>query len=76
MRYNASWVDLNRNYPHPQDGMHPDGNSWQQETKIFMGLADSINFSLAANLHGGTELVNYPWDTWGQATADENGWNM
>jgi len=74
MRYNASWVDLNRNYPDPQDGMHPDGNSWQQETKIFMGLADSINFSLAANLHGGTELVNYPWDTWGQATADENWW--
>ena len=73
-RYNANWVDLNRNFPDPQDGPHPDGNPWQQETEIFMQLADSIDFNLAANIHGGTELVNYPWDTWGQLTADNNWW--
>ena len=73
-RYNSNWVDLNRNYPDPQDGPHPDGNIWQEETIIFMGLSDTINFSLSSNLHGGTELVNYPWDTWGQLTADNDWW--
>ena len=73
-RYNASWVDLNRNFPDPEDGDHPDGNPWQEETIIFMGLSDTVNFHLASNLHTGTELANYPWDTWGYLTADDNGW--
>ena len=73
-RYNASWVDLNRNFPDPEDGDHPDGNPWQEETIIFMGLSDSVNFHLASNLHTGTELANYPWDTWGYLTADDNWW--
>ena len=73
-RYNANWVDLNRNYPDPEDGLHPDGNAWQEETIIFMGLADTVDFTIAANMHGGTELVNYPWDTWSTLTADNHWW--
>jgi len=73
-RSNANFVDLNRNYPDPQDGPHPDGNSWQEETIIFMGLADSINFNLASNLHTGAVVANYPWDTWSQLTADDSWW--
>jgi len=73
-RYNANWVDLNRNYPDPQDGQHPDGNAWQDETEIFMGLADSVNFTISANMHGGAEVANYPWDTWSNLTADDNWW--
>ena len=73
-RYNANWVDLNRNYPDPEDGPHPDGNSYQEETNIFLGLADSINFSMAANMHGGVEVCNYPWDTWSTLAADDNWW--
>ena len=34
-RYNANWVDLNRNYPDPEDGPHPDGNAYQPETIMF-----------------------------------------
>ena len=73
-RYNANWVDLNRNYPDPQDGQHPDGNPWQEETEIFMGLADTVNFTLSSNMHGGVEVCNYPWDTWGNLTADDAWW--
>ena len=73
-RYNANWNDLNRNYPDPEDGQHPDGSPWQDETVIFMGLADTVNFTISANMHGGTELVNFPWDTWSTLAADNNWW--
>jgi len=73
-RSNANNIDLNRNYPDPQDGLHPDGNSWQPETMIFMGLADTVNFNLASNLHTGSVVANYPWDTWSNIPADLNWW--
>ncbi len=73
-RYNINNVDLNRNYPDPEDGPHPDGNTYQAETQIFMDLADSINFTMSANMHSGAEVVNYPWDTWSQLPADNNWW--
>ena len=73
-RYNANWVDLNRNYPDPEDGPHPDGNPYQQETNIFIGLADTVDFTISANMHGGVEVCNYPWDTWNNSTADDSWW--
>lgn len=63
-RYNANSVDLNRNYPGPAHGQHPDGSSWQPETIDQMAYAGNHNFVMSANLHGGIELVNYPWDCW------------
>ncbi|MAO71112.1 MAG: hypothetical protein CMD02_01210 [Flavobacteriales bacterium] len=74
IRYNSNFIDLNRNYPDPEDGPHPDGNPYQQETNIFLGLADTINFNMAANMHSGAEVCNYPWDTWGNLTSDNNWW--
>ncbi|MEA3443769.1 MAG: M14 family zinc carboxypeptidase, partial [Bacteroidota bacterium] len=62
IRYNANYIDLNRNYADFDDGPHPDGNAWQTETVAFMDFADSIEFVLGTNIHGGAELVNYPWD--------------
>ena len=73
-RSNANNIDLNRNYPDPQDGPHPDGNLYQAETNIFIGLADTVNFTISANMHGGAEVCNYPWDTWSTLTADNNWW--
>ena len=60
-RYNANGYDLNRNFPDPVNGVHP---NQQPETTIFRTLAEQNNFVLCANFHGGTEVVNYPWDTW------------
>lgn len=72
-RYNANGVDLNRNFPDPQDGNHPDGNPWQAETLAEMNFMFSNPIHLSVNIHGGAEVVNYPWDTWSALHAD-NDW--
>ena len=73
-RFNANHVDLNRNYPDPQDGQHPDGKDWQPETKAFMQFAATHHFTLSCNLHTGSEVANYPWDTWPVRSADDAWW--
>jgi hypothetical protein len=72
-RYNANGVDLNRNFPDPEAGPHPDGNQWQMETKAFMHYDTIHHFVMSTNYHGGSEVVNYPWDTWAKLHAD-NSW--
>jgi hypothetical protein len=73
-RTNQFNVDMNRNYPDPAAGQHPDGLQWQPETMAFMNYADHHHLSLSFNLHGGAEVVNYPWDTWSRLTADDSWW--
>ena len=73
-RYNSHGIDLNRNYPDPEDGPHPDGNPWQIETINFMNFAEDHHFVIGANIHGGSEVLNYPWDTWPDLAADDDWW--
>lgn len=73
-RYNANGVDINRNFPDPEDGPHPDGYPWQTETIHFMNFAEAHNINMSANLHGGIEVLNYPWDTWYRLAADNSWW--
>ncbi|MDB9960591.1 M14 family zinc carboxypeptidase [Oceanihabitans sp.] len=61
-RGNGNNIDLNRNYPDNVAGAHYDGEVYQTETLAFMALADANHFVISANFHGGTELVNYPFD--------------
>ena len=75
-RANASGQDLNRNYPDNQNIGRINGgsgntsrlhvnsisNNYEIETASFMKFEESRNFVLSANLHSGTELVNYPYD--------------
>jgi len=75
-RANANNIDLNRNYPDPEDGPHPDGNAWQPETIAFMNFAGFHHFVMSANFHGGAEVVNYPWDTWARLAADDAWWEF
>ncbi len=70
-RYNANGFDLNRNFPDPAEGDHPDGNAWQPETVAMMDFAQKHHFVLSANFHTGGELVNYPWDTWERRHPDD-----
>ncbi len=74
IRYNANYVDLNRNYPNFEQGANPDGNAWQAETIHMMDLADSIHFVMGGNFHGGAEVLNYPWDTKPELHPDDNWW--
>ena len=67
IRYNANGYDLNRNFPDPVYGVNA---NQQPETAIFRTLAEQNNFVLCANFHGGTEVVNYPWDTWTNGYPD------
>lgn len=71
IRNNANGYDLNRNYP-GVDG--PNSAPLQPETILFMNLAGQNYFRLSANFHGGTEVINYPWDSWSRLSADDAWW--
>ena len=75
-RSNAYGVDMNRNYPDPVDGVHPDGEAYAMETEIMMQFAEDYQFTMAANYHGGAEVMNYPWDNNYERHADDAWWQM
>lgn len=62
IRENINHIDLNRNYPDDIKGLHVYSKSFEAETKAFMQFEAKHNFVLAANLHSGEEVTNYPWD--------------
>ncbi|WCO00587.1 M14 family zinc carboxypeptidase [Psychroserpens ponticola] len=62
IRANSAGQDLNRNYPDNAAGLHDNGATYQPETKAFMAFEASRDFVLSANFHGGTEVINYPYD--------------
>ncbi len=61
-RENGNGIDINRNFPDPIYGNHPDDEEWQPETVAMMNFMKNRNFSLSMNFHGGAEVLNYPWD--------------
>ncbi len=70
-RFNARQTDLNRDFPDLQDA------EWQSrprepETTAMMSFMEGLHLVLAANIHGGSEVVNYPWDTWSRLHADDD----
>lgn len=65
-RYNSDMVDLNRNYPDPFGT--PPLDSLQPENQAMIAYVEGHNFLLSANLHGGSEVMNYPWDSFTSAS--------
>ena len=61
IRYNANYVDLNRNYPDPF-GTDP-LDTLQPENRAMIDYVSQHRFEVSANLHGGSEVMNYPWDS-------------
>lgn len=61
IRYNSNYVDLNRNYPDPF-GTDP-LDTIQLENQEMIAYVQNHHFLLSANLHGGSEVMNYPWDS-------------
>ncbi len=59
-RYNANGIDLNRTFPNP---FAPTAKSVPQENQAMIDYAAAHSFRLSANLHGGAEVLNYPWDS-------------
>jgi hypothetical protein len=77
VRFNSNSVDLNRNFTNSYAGSHPDGEEYQPETVAMMNISEDYHFVMSANIHGGAEVVNYPWDTWTsdiKTHADDNWW--
>lgn len=70
-RANGSYggVDPNRNFPLPGQVLSEEGRF--AETRAMMRFAAAHTFVLGANLHGGAEVVNYPWDVRAEAHADD-----
>ena len=59
-RENANGVDLNRNFP---DQFQAHRGSFQPEVEAVMKWSQEIPFVLSANLHGGSLVANYPYDS-------------
>ena len=62
IRYNRHYQDLNRSFP--EAGQQPAKSDYEPEVEAMMTFMGAHNFTLAANMHGGAEVFNYPWDTW------------
>jgi len=69
-RFNANHIDLNRDFPDLRDEAY-NTRYRQPETVAMINFMKTIQVTLAANFHGGAEVVNYPWDTWSNLHADD-----
>ena len=65
-RENANGIDLNRNYPDP---FAPAKVGIPLENQLMINYLSAHHFRLSANLHGGAEEMNYPWDSFTSKTV-------
>ncbi|MFL5783293.1 MAG: DUF2817 domain-containing protein [Bacteriovoracaceae bacterium] len=62
-RANANGVDLNRNFPDWSSNAANSASGAEIENRAVMAWHADRQFALSANFHGGSIVVNYPWDS-------------
>lgn len=75
IRSNIHGEDLNRSFPLVDLPAAKSG--YEPEVEAMINFTTAHHFTLAANLHGGAEVFNYPWDTWEswqRSHADADWW--
>ncbi|RDD38072.1 Carboxypeptidase D [Trichoplax sp. H2] len=72
-RRNANNVDLNRNFP---DRFVAINTPIQPETQAIITWLKQEHFVLSANLHGGTVVANYPYDSLAPSVTPRNTYSM
>lgn len=78
-RYNGNGIDLNRTYPDPfsSTAYQTQYNNTEQENKDMIQYMNAHHFVMAACMHGGAEILNFPWDTYTssqRSLADASWW--
>ena len=61
-RFNANGIDLNRDFPDQYNDINNTITGREPETQAVMTWSNNHNFTLAANMHSGALVVNYPFD--------------
>lgn len=74
IRENSLGFDLNRTYPDPFVPDENDTTGRPLETRLMMEYMDKYYFTMSANIHGGEEVVNYPWDYAENIYHPDNDW--
>ena len=78
-RYNGNGIDLNRTYPNPfsSTAYQTQYNNTEQENKDMIQYMNAHHFVMAACMHGGAEILNFPWDSYTssqRSLADASWW--
>ncbi len=71
-RFTVKGFDLNRSFPDPGNAEANDTTGRPRENQYMMQFMQTQDFTMSANIHSGTEVVNYPWDHTFDLHADDN----
>lgn len=71
-RYNANYVDINRDGGYMWNGEGNSPAAWSQvETKAIRNFINQRHFVVFTDYHSGTEFISYPWSYRPDATLDQ-----
>ncbi|MGC8865277.1 MAG: M14 family zinc carboxypeptidase [Bacteroidales bacterium] len=71
-RYNANYIDINRDGGYMWNGEGNSPAAWSQvEAKAIRNFCNSRHFVVFTDYHSGTEFISYPWSYRPDATPDQ-----